>query len=377
MMRNGEMAQSTEKDQKRIRSLDGLRGVACLAVLLLHIGLMTQPFGPDANYDLSPGVPAVMVFYVLSGVVLSLVPLKKLRANGYDWFAYYPRRVVRLCVPLFAAILIGVIAGFVGYSLGSDARSATAIDYTGGLSVIIHDLFMQFDILFNVSDNGLTLHGQPLHRVDSPVWSMSWELWFSILLPLCIFLVMIARRQRLLVLALFACVFLAHYSGYFPLRFGIMFIFGVIIAKRYEAHAARQLPWPAEAVALIVCLALIEVPSLGDYGELANAFAQTVMNAACVCLVLLALSNGFVRRALSARPCLWLGKISYSMYLTHAIVIGALGSVLPMLGLSALACAAVALVASFVFAWLFWRFIEDPSIRWSHSIGKLANSLRS
>lgn len=381
--------EGTAKKTERILSLDGLRGVACVAVLLLHIGIMLEPFGPTELYELIPGTAAVMVFYVLSGVVLSLVPLKKLHpiqhplseqgngtapTSGYSWFAYYPRRIVRLCIPLFAAIFLGLIGGFVAQTLGSTSRSAIAVDYSAAPASIIHDILMQFDILFNVSDDGYTLHGAPLTRVDSPVWSMSWEIWFSILLPLCIFFTLLFKRDRMPIMILAACVFLAHFTGYFPLRFGIMFLFGIFIAKHYEAFAQQSLPKPLELLVLAGCLFLIELPHLWTGGEALNAFLQTIMNGACAALVLLALTHGLVRRVLSTRLCQWLGKISYSMYLTHAIVIGALDALLSALSIPVPAQALIAIVLSFLFAWIFWYCVERPSITWSHQVGRIAAS---
>ncbi len=375
---------------ERIYSLDGLRGVACLVVLLLHIGIMIQPFGPSDGYAFIPGTAAVMVFYVLSGVVLSLVPLKRLHPirkdphlqeeaskpeeGGYDWFAYYPRRVVRLCFPLFAAILLGVVAGFVAQGLGSTSRSAIAVDYSGSLQSIIHDILMQFDVLFNVSDDGFTLYGDPLVRVDSPVWSMSWELWFSLTLPLCIFFALLFKRDGIAIASLLFCVFAAHFTGYFPLRFGIMFILGVIIAKHYRSCAARRLSPLLEGGLLIGCLLLIELSYTFARGTFLYAVGQTAMNGACVGLVFLALTNGFVRRMLSTKPCQWLGKISYSMYLTHAITIGGLQALLPRFGMTGSLQAACALILSFIVAWVFWYCVERPSITWSHRVGKIAAS---
>lgn len=383
------MNTNAPKSPTRISSLDGLRGVACVAVLLLHIGLMIEPFGPSKLYDLMPGTAAVMVFYVLSGVVLSLLPLKYVHPlheahtkddtaheGIYDWFAYYPRRIVRLCIPLFAAILIGVVAGFIGHALGSTTRTAVAVDYSGSPDTILHDLFMQFDLLFNVSSNEVTLYQDPLVRINSPVWSMSWELWFSILLPLCIFFVLLFKRTSAIVMVLIVGIFVAHFSGYFPLRFAIMFVLGAFIAKRVGTLAQKQFPVILELAVLLICVATIEAACLGEDGAW-NALVQTAMNVACAALVVIALTHGVVRRALDARPCQWLGKISYSLYLTHALVIGTLQVLLSRFAVPAPAVAVIALGISLAFAWAFWYCIERPSILWSHRIGKTAASMEN
>lgn len=358
-----------EDKTTRIDSLDGLRGIACLSVLIFHVGIMTQPFGAVFDYFLIPGTSSVMVFYVLSGVVLSLVPLRLLANDQqYDWFGYFPRRVIRLCVPLFAAVAVGVIAGFVAYQLGSQTRSALAVNYGSGIDGILHDILMQFDMLFNVSDGGETLYGAPLTRVDSPVWSMSWELWFSIALPLVVYVVWKVRRYAVYMAIAVALLLLSHFSGYFPLRLCLMFVLGVLIAKRLDRLARFQMHPAVEALAVIACMLLIELPFLGVFDGLVKALCYTAMNLACMGLVTIATTDGWLRRALSCDPCRWVGKISYSMYLTHAIVIGGLAAFLPIAGFSnSVLLAVISLILSFGFAWLFWYFIERPSINWSRS----------
>ena len=180
-----------------------------------------------------------MVFFILSGIVLSLVPFKHMGNGGYDWLGYYPRRVVRLCVPLFAAIALALPVGYVAWRLGSTSRSALAVAYNAGLPAAVHDILMQFDVLF----------------------------------------------------------------------------------------------------------------------------------AACLVVVVVAIADGFTRRALSAAPMVFLGKVSYSLYLTHAIVIGALAALLPRLGIvDPLAIAAVSLPASMLVSVAFWRIIKVPRMNLSRSL---------
>lgn len=318
----------------RIDSLDGLRGIACLCVLLFHVGIMVQPFGVDADYALMPGSASVMVFYVLSGVVLSIVPFSRLlEARSYDWFGYFPRRVVRLCVPLVIAIALGVVAGFVAQTIGSQSRSSQAVDYSAGLSEVLNQILMQFDVLFNVSDGLQTLYGAPLTRVDSPVWSMSWELWFSLSLPLVIYFVWKVKRDAIVLACAAVLIFIARFSGYFPLRLCLMFVVGAFLAKHLKGLFAKRLRAPVELVAIGTCVLSIELPQLIEASGAAEALMLTLMDIGCMGLVAVAMGCGLLNRFLSTKVCRWLGKISYSMYLTHAIVIGALAAFLPRLGL--------------------------------------------
>lgn len=310
-----------------------------------------------------------MVFFILSGIVLSLVPIKRMGSGGYDWLGYYPRRVVRLCVPLFAAIALALPAGYVAWRLGSTSRSALAVTYDAGLPTAVHDILMQFDVLFNVSDGVNNLFGAQLVRVDSPVWSMSWELWFSLTLPLAIWCISRIRRTGLAVVATFVAVFVSHWTGYFPLRFCLMFWLGVMVARRFDKIRAVQIPIPAELALLAASVGVIELSLVWHPGGVFEALKSTIMNAACLVVVVVSIADGFTRRALSTAPMVFLGKVSYSLYLTHAIVIGALVALLPKLGIAdPLVVAAVSLPASMLAAVAFWRIIEVPSMNLSRSL---------
>lgn len=354
--------------EKRVLSLDGLRGLGALIVFLHHVDIMVKPFGAGGP-SLFPGGASVMVFFILSGIVLSLVPFKHMGNGGYDWLGYYPRRVVRLCVPLFAAIALALPAGYMAWRLGSTSRSALAVAYDAGLPTAVHDILMQFDVLFNVSDGVNNLFGAQLVRVDSPVWSMSWELWFSLTLPLAIWCISRIRRTGLAVVATFIAVLVSHWTGYFPLRLCLMFWLGVMVARQFDKIKAVKLSMLAELALLVASVGVIELSLVWHPGGVLEALESTAMNAACLVVVVVAIADGFTRRALSAAPMVFLGKVSYSLYLTHAIVIGALAALLPRLGIvDPLAIAAVSLPASMLVSVVFWRIIEVPSMNLSRSL---------
>lgn len=362
---------------QRIHSLDGLRGVACLAVLLLHVAMMLELWGPDGAYPLIPGTPAVVIFFVLSGVVLSIMPFARLRARGtYDWLGYYPRRVVRLGVPLVAAVALGIAAGYVAWRMGSTGRSATAVEFAGTPQQVVHDVLMQFDVLFFVSDDTQNLFGDPLVRVNSPVWSMSWELWFSLTLPLVVACLARIRRDGIAAVGILAGIFVSHWCGYFPLRLCLTFWLGVLLAKHLSELSAQRPPVFHEIVALAVLLGAVELAQAAQAGlfgpldALALAALQTLLNAACAGLVALAMTDGIVRRTLSTRPARFLGTVSFSLYLTHALVVGGLEVVLPAIGITdGWVQACVAVLACLACAAAFWRLVERPAIELSRRVG--------
>ena len=306
----------------------------------------------DIFYGMAGGSYAIINIVTIVGALASYVPLANLSLK-------VGRKKVALALPM----------GYVAWRLGSTSRSALAVAYDAGLPTAVHDILMQFDVLFNVSDGVNNLFGAQLVRVDSPVWSMSWELWFSLTLPLAIWCISRIRRTGLAVVATFIAVLVSHWTGYFPLRLCLMFWLGVMVARQFDKIKAVKLSMLAELALLVASAGVIELSLVWHPGGVLEALKSTAMNAACLVVVVVAIADGFTRRALSAAPMVFLGKVSYSLYLTHAMVIGALVALLPRLGIvDPLAIAAVSLPASMLVSVVFWRIIEVPSMNLSRSL---------
>ena len=81
---------------ERIDSLDGPRGLAALAVVAYH-------YTGGALHRLLPGGQSVTLFFIMSGLVLSIAPLR-VGTGSYDWPRYQLRRIIRLAIPTCAAV---------------------------------------------------------------------------------------------------------------------------------------------------------------------------------------------------------------------------------------------------------------------------------
>ena len=177
-------------------------------------------------------------------------------------------------------------------------------------------------------------------------------------------------------IALLAGIFVSHWCGYFPLRLCLTFWLGVLLAKHLSELSAQRPSVFREIVALAVLLGAVELAQAAQAGlfgpldALALAALQTLMNAACAGLVALAMTDGIVRRALSTRPARFLGTVSFSLYLTHALVIGGLEVVLPAIGITGgWVQACVAVLACLACAAAFWRLVERPAVELSRRVG--------
>ena len=187
---------------QRLPALDGLRGLAA-AVVVVHHTMLTWPgfaeqYLGDGTTDSRPvwlltytplhipwdGKAAVYVFFVLSGLVLTLPVLR--RGDAFDWMSYYPQRLVRLYVPVIAAVALG-IAWFILVPRDASMQSLWLEGRPHELS--IRTIFR--DITLVGGSGGLV----------SPLWSLRWEILFSLLLPVFVVIVVRFARGRAFVFA--------------------------------------------------------------------------------------------------------------------------------------------------------------------------------
>ena len=102
---------------RRLDQLDAVRGLAALVVVVGHIGVFTdssilgsRAFALSPLHLIEAGNSAVVVFFVLSGLVLTIPVLRSRRDHVSSralWSPYYPRRLVRLYLPSWGALALG------------------------------------------------------------------------------------------------------------------------------------------------------------------------------------------------------------------------------------------------------------------------------
>ncbi|GAB4099094.1 acyltransferase [Sinomonas halotolerans] len=370
----------------RLESLDGLRGVAALVVLVCHLLLTVPQLGALAFHSGTPsagtwewwlvetplhvaweGTGAVYVFFVLSGFVLALPFTRDAGPRGWaQWRAYYPKRLARLYLPVWGAVAFAALvwALIPRPETGSGWVDAMGAPVTWGR--IAGDLTLLFT-------DGL---------VVPPLWSLRWEMWFSLLLPLYVALgIVLPARLRapawapwLVVAALLA---LAAPSNDGVARCLPLFMLGVLLAAQQERLAvlAARVPAPAWPLVLAGGLAAMWLPWMWDPHASPSHLARAV---GAVVLVVVAVHWAPAVRGLSGRLAGWLGTVSFSLYLTHEpIVVAAYhvagpGGTLERAGIPAGLWLSVplGLAGSLAMAAVFHRAVERPSHRIAQWLGR-------
>ena len=378
---------------QRLRSLDGLRGVAAIVVVAYHSLLISpqladivvnnKPPAPGSFWDLllySPlrifiaGNEAVIVFFVLSGLVLTL---QVRRERDFNWGTYFPRRLVRLYLPMFASVVFAVIVTLLVHRDRDASDSAWVQFYT----------YPDFSWKFAIQAADV-FNGTP--DFNSPLWSLRWEVLFSLLLPV---FVLIASRGRKLAWTAIALAPLAVLLGYensvLPLVYLPAFIVGIALAKLFslrdesavgaaEAELGTprvpwwgHLAWLAVAVASLFLLILhwLLQPGIGQNTHVAFASSALIVLGAAGIVTVAARWKPAIR-VLSLPPIHWLGRISFSLYLVHAPILIATANVAHDLPWPVQTVIGVGI--SFGVAELFTRLVDIPSHRLSKKIGRKA-----
>ncbi|MDP3856904.1 MAG: acyltransferase family protein [Stagnimonas sp.] len=326
--------------------IDGLRAVAVGLVLLFHVGAPVHG-----------GFVGVDVFFVISGYLITSIIHGELAQGRFSLLRFYQRRARRILPALLAVLLATTLAA--GWLLLPDAYR----DFGGSLAATA--LFASNFYFWSQSDYFSTAaESLPLLHT----WSLAIEEQFYLLLPL---LLMALHRRGLAQLRwLIATLALGSLLlGEWQLRHSADDAFYLLPARSWElllgsllALDAFSKPGSRLLRELLGAggLAMILYAGFG-YSE-RTAFPGFAALLPCVGAALVIHSQGggttVAARLLSLRPVVFVGLISYSLYLWHWPLIvlykqGLLGDFLKFQKLGLLA-------VSVILATLSWRYVERP-----------------
>lgn len=353
---------ATRAPQGRLPALDGIRGVAAVVVVVHHTfltfpefaavqygeprrGALTTALSYSPLHLVWAGPEAVLVFFVLSGLVLAS---SADRRGGFSWPAYYASRLARLYLPVVAAVGVAVLA----HAWASGAPTPESQWLEARARPITADRIV----------GDLTLLGGTT-GVLSPLWSLRWEVWFSLLLPAYLFLRTARIPTSAAAVTLLGCAFVGVLAADPALQFLPVFGLGVLL-WRHRALALDGPDWTprrtttAAASAVLLLSAPWHMGVLID-GRPADAFAFVLAIVGSVLAIVLGQRSGWCRRQLSSAFSLWLGRISFSLYLVHEPVVVLLARWWGHSAATAVAGIAISLLAG----WCFYLLVERRSHR--------------
>lgn len=351
-----------------LESIESLRGVAALMVLFFHLVLLVKipapaGFGFIASH-FGFGVP---LFFTLSGFVLAYGYADAL-ASRAQIVNFYLRRIFRIAPLFYAALALWLAANWV----------------MSGTTVSAQTLFLNVTFLFGL------VPGQHQSVVWAG-WSIGIEMLFYLLFP--VFAVLVSSVRSSLVAFVVSCVVsaavyralvAAGQPSYAYMNLGThlpFFVAGMGCYRCWQATRFARLPvpgWGLLAAAVLLVVALTASPRV----HMAVASIGFERNIWAIVFALVILSVCLARNPLlESAPLRHLGKLSYSVYLLHPMVMAALiwlqfPARIATLGLGPLASFLLAAIVAVGTVWagslLSFRWVEQPGMALGHRLTRRA-----
>jgi peptidoglycan/LPS O-acetylase OafA/YrhL len=321
-----------------VPALDGLRGLAILLVVSHHF--TGWPWGGSIGVDL---------FFVLSGFLITTLLLEQQFQTGRIALASFYRRRARRLFPALAVVLLF-------YLVADAARGENGLRMVAEAGLYVGNIVQAF------------VHPNPLlhHGLDH-LWSLAEEEQFYLVWPVALIGLTRSRRPIVWLAGLLAALVAYRlaivaggargqrlYMG--PDLHAEGLAAGALLALIRVRRPSFAVPEIVAQLSLAVFLlaALVAQPLSVPWG-----WGLPVIELAAVGLVSAAVTETGLAEILTARPLVWLGLISYSLYLWHPVVQWLFDG----------HYRAVTLPLSVLVAWASYRYIEQPFRR--RRVGRL------
>jgi peptidoglycan/LPS O-acetylase OafA/YrhL len=321
------MKEMSRSNSQHYHQLDALRGVAALMVVISHFVLI----GPLAWVPRSPlrvialGHEAVILFFILSGFVLTL----QLRSSrGITYKDFLIKRVCRIYLP-YLVVLIATFSIV-------DAIKVKPIDWAG---VWANGVWSGPFTGTEIADHLLFIGRYKAGQMIPVIWSLIYELRISLVMPLVVYWVVRVPWRAAVSAAIgisllaFVLVLLegdepnsANFNGDWAMTLHYLGIF--MMGATLAVHRAAWRTWLMKegrtrvvlAASLLLYFVSRSVLSLTS-GAVGQFLFDWLVTAGAAGLICTSLVSARFAAVLEARPIAFLGQISYSLYLTHTIVL--------------------------------------------------------
>jgi peptidoglycan/LPS O-acetylase OafA/YrhL len=332
---------------RHIPQLDGIRAVAVLIVIISHGGLG----------KVVPGGFGVTIFFFLSGyLITSLLRVETSCSDHIDFKAFYLRRTLRIMPPLYLTLII-----------------LTAMYFAGTFGQIVNGSAIPWDYLFlsNYSHFWGEEGGLPV-----PLWSLAVEEHFYLLFPAAFALCLKFGNSRTAIwFCVIGCVIILLLRFATPLWFEHVsrnyywshtrldsILFGCILAL-WNNPLLDKSPWKPRTAHVAAALIVLAVTFVVKDETFRFVIRYTLQGTALFVLFSYILSeqSSLANKVLTTPPMIWIGLVSYSLYLCHFAIFRALQL---HTSLGTFAIGASGLVIAFGYSYLMRRFVELPILGW-------------
>jgi peptidoglycan/LPS O-acetylase OafA/YrhL len=301
--------------------LDLLRGIAALMVLGDHWRNFFFVDFPEVRvghrWALIPayivttaGHQAVVIFFLLSGLLISTSVFRMLRANQWTWRVYATHRLLRLWIVLVPGLLLCTLWDGLGVCL----HVTRALYFGNAANHLMHDVAYQLKPSYFFG-NLFFLQGKsvPTFGSDTALWSLANEFWYYALFPLALVTMWKGQRPKTRVFCAFLFLMICWWlRGSFLPLFPI-WLMGAAVSQLPRLPVETPIRWLL--VGLYVPLVLTFAIFRGAFSLLLSDYLLTIATATLLWTVMSATSEAPRNR--TVRAIRYLAGGSFSLYVLH------------------------------------------------------------
>lgn len=326
------------------------------------------------------GNEGVLLFFVLSGFVLSI---SSFNGGKINYPSYVVKRFFRIYIPYIVIMMISVVLVTLFYEY----------KITKGLSISYENRW-DHNVSFQAIISYFIMRAYDITNVNGVVWTLFHEMKISLILP---FYIILVKRFNFLKGIFFALV--SNVVLYFlldgvvytmgdniissvfnsfkgSLYYAIFFIFGVSLAKYKDRFSfLKSYSYGKKVVLLCLSLILINSKWMTVYLNVENTKITDLISLSGILLLfVLVLNSNKMDKFLTKKPLLWLGKVSFSLYLIHIPIMMMttifLGKIIPIEMAFILVPIICLPIAHFVY-----KYLEMPANIIGKKLAKTTNSI--
>lgn len=333
--------------------IDGLRAVAILLVVIYHAVPTSIP----------GGFIGVDIFFVISGFLISSIIFSGLKNNSFSFLDFYEKRAKRIFPALILVLLTSLIVGY--YVLLPDEFSQLGKHITAGAffsqNIILWQEAGYFDVASEV---------KPLMHL----WSLAIEEQYYLVYPLLIFFLWQWKKNiffALIVLSLvsfFLCVWFTYddtstaffmpFTRIWELLAGSLLAYGNVFHSHQTNFWIKKNSLLRNIVSVIGFILIISSAFIITKTHNFPGFLALMPIIGAIFLIH-AGNDAFInKKVLSSRLMIFIGLISYPLYLWHWPILSFLQIVKS--GNESIFYRLIAITASFLLAWITYKFFESP-----------------
>lgn len=370
-------------NNKRYIELDSLRGLASLTVFFSHAvnmlvisGDLFKAVNNSILHIFWDGAAAVILFFVLSGFVLTLPYVGKEERNP-EYITFMIKRIFRIYPAYFFALLFSVIVKTFLYNRTGIMEFSDFVRQFWG--------WQNADLTIQSVVRHLIMIGPryEMGQIDPIIWSLVVEMKVSVIFPFIILIVKELRSAKTGILLFLGTVLAYKLSdkallGRLPFldenfyHYISMFIMGALLAKFKDPLIDWVRKMPAFVNISIFAAGIIFYTGRYSLHELGLSYGNynyiVSVGVGIILIYVIALPDRF--RALTSHPIKLLGEISYSMYLLHFPILMVCTSIIYANFRSIKASYAVSLLLTLVLSYISYKWIEVPFQNAGRSIAK-------